>query len=476
MKTICALTLFILGNLLFSQPYTLVPEWSKNFTLGGNSDDFKGVVVNNADFSVFVNGNISTTGFSSSGLVKLSPVGDSLWAVTDSINSTSSNSQQMIYHEASGKTFYVSNGTQYYLISRNKDTRAIENIVAFPTLIHLGDYGDSLVAITHESNGKILILDANGATKRQFNLGYNTNVGTFTLRVCGTHLWIIGLQNTQTGFCAKYNLFTGQELWRVSVPRLIRPFGDVDSLGNAYLGGSRTDTLNAAVLRYKCMKLSPSGAILWDKEALVNLTDAANNNNWVNGVAVSLQKNVVALVGEAGKDSLVNDGKRAGYIRILNITNGDSVLAMKVYVNPVAGWNQIQGVTFDIYGKMYVVGKTRDVLLNPDNTGFVRKLRIDSLTGINDPSENAETFSLAQNYPNPFNPTTTIRFSIPKKSAVKITVFDILGKEIAIVAEKEYSRGVHELGFDGSNLSSGIYFYRLEADGFSETKKMILVK
>ena len=85
-------------------------------------------------------------------------------------------------------------------------------------------------------------------------------------------------------------------------------------------------------------------------------------------------------------------------------------------------------------------------------------------------------FNLSQNYPNPFNPVTNIRFSISKQTNVKITVYNILGQSIQKLIDEKKSPGVYEVQFDGSHLASGIYFYRLETDNFSQTKKLLLLK
>jgi len=87
-----------------------------------------------------------------------------------------------------------------------------------------------------------------------------------------------------------------------------------------------------------------------------------------------------------------------------------------------------------------------------------------------------EVFILNQNYPNPFNPITTIRYSIPKSSFVILKVYDILGNEVASLVNQEKPIGNYEVKFDASRLASGIYFYQLKADGFSDTKKLILMK
>ncbi len=85
-------------------------------------------------------------------------------------------------------------------------------------------------------------------------------------------------------------------------------------------------------------------------------------------------------------------------------------------------------------------------------------------------------FSLSQNYPNPFNPTTTIKFDIPERNLTSLKIYNVLAKEVAVLIEEEKTPGRYEVIFDASNLSSGIYFYRLLVGDFVETKKMVLIK
>jgi len=85
-------------------------------------------------------------------------------------------------------------------------------------------------------------------------------------------------------------------------------------------------------------------------------------------------------------------------------------------------------------------------------------------------------YSLLQNYPNPFNPTTTISFSTPQRARLSLKVFDILGREVATLANGQMEAGMHQVSFDASKLSSGVYFYRLQAGSFVSVKKLVLLK
>jgi hypothetical protein len=83
---------------------------------------------------------------------------------------------------------------------------------------------------------------------------------------------------------------------------------------------------------------------------------------------------------------------------------------------------------------------------------------------------------LLQNYPNPFNPSTTIKYELPKSAEVRLSVFDLLGREVSVLVNERKDAGVHEIKFDGSNLASGVYFYRLKAGDFTQSKRLLLLK
>jgi len=87
-----------------------------------------------------------------------------------------------------------------------------------------------------------------------------------------------------------------------------------------------------------------------------------------------------------------------------------------------------------------------------------------------------DNYSLEQNYPNPFNPSTKIAYVLKEKANVKILVMNALGEEVAVLVNQTQEQGYHQLDFNASNLPSGIYFYSLQTDNFSETKKMLLMK
>lgn len=98
-------------------------------------------------------------------------------------------------------------------------------------------------------------------------------------------------------------------------------------------------------------------------------------------------------------------------------------------------------------------------------------------TDVEDEGPLPKQFALQGNYPNPFNPTTRIVFDLPKATVVSLTIYNALGAQVAeILDQAAYEPGTHELQFNGANLASGIYFYRLRTPEFNSVKKMVLLK
>lgn len=113
-------------------------------------------------------------------------------------------------------------------------------------------------------------------------------------------------------------------------------------------------------------------------------------------------------------------------------------------------------------------------------TGTVYRRLLSTISGFNAitniSSEIPSKYSLSQNYPNPFNPRTNIEFSIPEKSFTKLKVYDINGREVGNLVNENLNAGTYKYDFSAETLPSGTYFYKMETEKFSETKKMILLK
>jgi hypothetical protein len=108
---------------------------------------------------------------------------------------------------------------------------------------------------------------------------------------------------------------------------------------------------------------------------------------------------------------------------------------------------------------------TNKVEVAVDNTSIVREV-----------SSLPKEFALQQNYPNPFNPTTSINYDLPVSSIVTLQIYDVSGREIATLVNEQQNAGIYNVQFHGSNIASGVYFYRIKAGEFTQVKKMFLIK
>ena len=124
-----------------------------------------------------------------------------------------------------------------------------------------------------------------------------------------------------------------------------------------------------------------------------------------------------------------------------------------------------------------LIGETGN-LAHVKHIGFWYVMKMRTITAIDDPFnlQIPNKYVLMQNYPNPFNPITHIRFGLPKASLVRIELYNILGQRVVTLLDERKPAGYHMVDLNGSNLSSGIYLYRIQADGFMQIKKMVLTK
>lgn len=159
-------------------------------------------------------------------------------------------------------------------------------------------------------------------------------------------------------------------------------------------------------------------------------------------------------------------------VRLVNISNPAAPTEVAWYDTYPSNNNNSYNGCWGVY--MFPSGK---IIGSDRQTGLYVLRTTVPLTGINGSNTAPESFELKQNYPNPFNPSTTIEYNVAKSGYVNIKVFDVLGREVALLANEYKAAGNHRVSFDASRLASGVYYYTLKTDnGFSQTKKMILSK
>jgi hypothetical protein len=195
-------------------------------------------------------------------------------------------------------------------------------------------------------------------------------------------------------------------------------------------------------------------------------TRLTNNSNMSRYSSISVSGSVVHLVWEDTRDGNLE-------IYYKRSTNGGSNWGTDTQLTSNSGNSGISSVSVSGSVVHVVWSDNRDG--NPEI--YYKRDPTGNITGIeNIGSEILDEFQLFQNYPNPFNPSTTISYQLPVSGPVTINVYDLLGREVATLLNEEKSAGSYEVNFNASILSSGIYFYKLQAGVFVETKKMILIK
>jgi hypothetical protein len=167
-------------------------------------------------------------------------------------------------------------------------------------------------------------------------------------------------------------------------------------------------------------------------------------------------------------------------------TNGGLAWSRAVDITPGTGFDAAFPSLADLVDThLYIVYNSDRLAGNsiqgnhPENQTAIMFLKVPIsalLSGVGEEGRLPETYTLAQNYPNPFNPGTKIEYGLPERAHVTLKVYDVLGREVATLVDDEVNAGYHQVTFDGSKLSSGLYFYRLASGHYSATKRLMLLK
>jgi choice-of-anchor B domain-containing protein len=212
---------------------------------------------------------------------------------------------------------------------------------------------------------------------------------------------------------------------------------------------------------------SPRVLKIWNIQNLSNVTFVAQ---WQpTGIATN-PGSVVHNVEIYGNLALI--AHYSAGVRLVDITNPAVPTEVAWYDTYPSNNSQNYNGCWGVY--MFPSGK---IIASDRQTGLYVLRTSVAITGIANTNTIPEKFELSQNYPNPFNPTTNINYNLSKSSFVSIKVFDVLGRQVALLVDGYKQAGSYNVSFDAARLSSGVYYYTLRTDnGFTETKKMILSK
>ncbi len=261
----------------------------------------------------------------------------------------------------------------------------------------------------------------------------------------------------------------------------------VDARGNSYVTGDFTSLvtfgniqLSAPTYGYTNVfiaKYDSNGNCIWARQGIDNYGDASGF-----GISVDWKGNSYVTGRFTGTSTFgaIQLIAPDGYINVFIAkydSNGNCIWAKQSMGNIMSGGN---GIAVDVKDNCYVTGFTGAATFDNfqliGSGGFIAKIVDSTEETYIEKSGIPHNFVLEQNHPNPFNPTTTINYLIPKTSFVSIKAYDVFGKEVVTLVNEIKTPGEHKISFNARCLSSGIYFYRMQAGGFVETKKLILLK
>ncbi len=402
-------------------------------------------------------------------------------------------------------------------INKNENGRVIKhygnNIYVFGACTNLQDK-DNYLLIKYDTSGnqkwvrtyfdvddisQDMILDKIGniyVTGTSFTMGLGWDIGIIKYSQEGNVIWSRRFD---------YNNGNGES------PNSIA----IDSLNNIVITGFTMDrfTYYKSILT---VKYDSSGSLIWNRVYFrnqINNYDVGsyicadkNNNLYVTGyitkndlndrdyITIKYKSNGdtawIRTYGGPGNqmdypNSLVIDNRNFAYITGQSYGSGTNfdyftivydTLGNTFWSNRYNGISNQSDCAYDIKldetGNIYITGSSST------SSGLdVTTIKYSRTIGIQGNYQIIpERFKLFQNYPNPFNPSTSIKYQVASIKFIKLVVYDILGKEVTTLVNEKQKPGIYEVNFDGSNIVSGIYFYRLITDEFSDSKKMILIK
>lgn len=414
--------------------------WVRNYNGTGNGGDYGFAIAVNAAGEVYVTGRSDVGGAQKFTTLKYDAAGNMVagWpsVYTGGLSSTFDQAQA-IKIDGSGNAYVTgksgSAGTENYL------TLKINNN---GTVAWAKTYNGTQ---NSEDNALALVLD---------NTASNLYVGGYSFRIGGV----------QDYMTIKYNASTGDSLAAASYNG---PLGSTDQLtamtidnsNNVYVTGF--SSAGATGYDYATIKYNNNLAQQWLQRTTNSGSDFPFFITFDNATGFVFVTGSSFAAG-TGYDYLTISYQSGGTMNWEKRENSSS-----------SGNDYASGIAVQDSDRIYVTGSA-----NFSGTGIAfYTLRYSKISAIDPISANIPAaFKLSQNFPNPFNPVTSIRFDVPKSSFVKISVYDVMGREVENLVNQQLKAGEYLVKWDAVKFSSGIYFYSIAADGYQITNKMILTK
>ncbi|MCX6157288.1 MAG: T9SS type A sorting domain-containing protein [Ignavibacteriae bacterium] len=371
----------------------------------------------------------------------------------------------------SGNNIFAGLAGNGVYLSTNNGTTWTQTALNNKTVLSIVTLGNNIFAGT-SSNGVYLSTNS-GTSWTQTELN---NKKIFSLSVRGTNVFAGTLYSgiylsSNNGANWTQTALNNKTVYAIATNGINIFGGVVDTISNSNYSGiyrSSDDGMSWSHILYtnnmttiiNCIATSGDNIFAGSNSEV--LISENNGSNWASS---TLFVNVLTLITSgnnifAGAYAYTGQGNGAVYF---SNNNGTS------WVHSYEGFNDLYPVKSLLIANNYILAGTEgQSIWRRTLTDFI------GIKYIN--TEVPSSFSLSQNYPNPFNPMTNIKFAVPKSSEVKIVVYDISGKELEVIVNEKLQAGTYQADWNGSNYSSGVYFYKIMAGDFVETRKMMMVK
>ncbi len=518
------------SGIILSQPSI---QWVKTYNGYGNYWDEAVSVITDDSNNIYVTGGISGIGANNFdyATIKYKPNGDTSWIrlyaspgsnMFDAGRVITISNTGYVYVSGAAVTLkYDRNGTQLWVSENNADSKNIE-FDSLNNIYTCGSGNEDYTLNKFDTNGvRLWQRRYNGPGNNQDRVGGMT-VDRFGNIVVTGGSW--GLNNSQYDYATvKYNS-NGDTLWErryngpaplSSVPTDIAYAVTTDHEGNAYVTGLSDDENNVA--RCYTIKYSPTGETIWSRSHNLSIgykimMDNNGQNLYITGIIGGGNFLLLkyTIDGDLLWEKIISPGNiytpaptmildNSGNIYLGASRLESPILSKLLVVKFDSLGNRLWDISYDHrpmgenFPYALALDKQNNVIAagsTTTNSHDYLIIKISQLTGlIGNNNEIPDFFKLQQNYPNPFNPSTTINYELPLlnrgaeiSSHISLKIYDVLGSEIATLVDEKQSAGKYSVEFDvrlhgqGSELSSGIYFYTLKWGNYIETKSMILIK
>ena len=415
-----------------------VQQWVQRYNGTGNSSDNAYAIFIDGSLNVYVTGTSLESGNNYDGAtIKYNSAGVQQWVQRYSGPGNSTDSPSSITADSSGNVFIagysIGIGTSLDCLTIKYNSAGVQQWEQRHN--GPGNSADNINSLAVDDSGNVYIAGFRGGS------GTGNDCITIKYNTSGVQQWL------QT--------YNGPGNSNDNARSLA-----LDASGNVYITGYSAGVSSGA--DYTTIKYNSSGVQQW----LQTYNGPGNSDEDAYSLVLDALGNVYITGYSPGS------GTDVDYATIKYNSQGTQQWLQR-YNGPGNSIDDARNVAIDTSGNVYVSGTSIGIASARDyaTIKYSQTIGIQTIS-----SEIPSGFSLEQNYPNPFNPVTNIKFSIPKSGVVTLKIFDVSGREVSQLINENLSAGSYNYDFNASHLSSGVYFYRISSEGFTDVKKMILVK